>query len=140
MNCMAWLFGPTLVVLLVTQTHICSLYLLTCSLCPQSLGEHQVSACTSEEYYFPGYSELVNKWFGDKKGEHRGAGQMVPLKIGRFLFQLVVCGNLRRSILTARRCFGSVKVYTATPSPADRHRINKTLQMLIIVFCSLFIA
>ena len=131
MNCMGWLLGPTLVVLLVT--HISSLYLLTCSLCRQSLGRHQVSACTSEEYYFPGYSELVNKWFGDKRGEHRGAGQIVPLKISRFLFlyifQLVVCGNLRRSILTARRCSGSVKGYTDTPSPADGHRLNKTLYL-----------
>ena len=51
------------------------------------------------------------------------------------LFQLVVCGNLRRSILTARRCSGSVKGYTDTPSPADGYRINKTLLMLIIVSC-----
>ena len=54
--------------------------------CRQSLGRLQVSACTSEEYYFPGYSELVNKWFGDKRGEHRGAGQIVPLKLSTFLF------------------------------------------------------
>ena len=140
MNCMGWLLGPTLVVLLVTHYLAVCIYSHVPCVSPEP-GPAPGVRLHQRGVLLPRLQRARQQVVRRQEGRAQRCRTDSAIKnqyISISLFQLVVCGNLRRSILTARRCSGSVKGYTDTPSPADGHRINKTLLVLIIVFfCSL---